>query len=53
MFLISLECSDIVFRMVKENEAVKYECNYRAQRPVTRSFDVFFDLRLNRRLSKQ
>ena len=25
----------------------------RAQRPVTRSFDVFFDLRLNKRLSKQ
>ena len=24
-----------------------------AQRPVTRSFDVFFDLRLNRRLSRQ
>ena len=24
-----------------------------AQKPVTRSFDVFFDLRLNRRLSKQ
>ena len=24
-----------------------------AQRPVTRSFDVLFDLRLNRRLSKQ
>ena len=24
-----------------------------AQRPVTRSFDVFFELRLNRRLSKQ
>ena len=24
-----------------------------AQRPVTRSFDVFFDLRLNRWLSKQ
>ena len=24
-----------------------------AQRPVTRSFDVFFDLRLNERLSKQ
>ena len=23
-----------------------------AQRPVTRSFDVFFDLRLNKRLSK-
>ena len=24
-----------------------------SQRPVTRSFDVFFDLRLNKRLSKQ
>ena len=24
-----------------------------AQRPVTQSFDVFFDLRLNERLSKQ
>ena len=24
-----------------------------AQRPVTRSFDVFLDLRLNKRLSKQ
>ena len=24
-----------------------------AQRPVTRSFDAFFDLRLNKRLSKQ
>ena len=24
-----------------------------AQRPVTRTFDVFFDLRLNKRLSKQ
>ena len=26
---------------------------FQAQRPVTRSFDVFFDLRLNKRLSKQ
>ena len=26
---------------------------FAAQRPVTRSFDVFFDLRLNKRLSKQ
>ena len=26
---------------------------FRAQRPVTQSFDVFFDLRLNKRLSKQ
>ena len=24
-----------------------------AQRPVTRSFDIFFDLRLNKQLSKQ
>ena len=24
-----------------------------AQRPETRSFDIFFDLRLNKRLSKQ
>ena len=27
--------------------------NSSTQRPVTRSFDVFFDLRLNKRLSKQ
>ena len=26
--------------------------DFPAQRPVTRSFDVFFDLRLNKRLSK-
>ena len=26
---------------------------HRSQRPVTQSFDVFFDLRLNKRLSKQ
>ena len=26
---------------------------FSAQRPVTQSFDVFFDLRLNKRLSKQ
>ena len=28
-------------------------CELPTQRPVTRSFDVFFDLRLNKRLSKQ
>ena len=28
-------------------------CEFPAQRPVTRSFNVFFDLRLNKRLSKQ
>ena len=27
--------------------------DFPTQRPVTRSFDVFFDLRLNKRLSKQ
>ena len=26
---------------------------FSAQKPVTRSFDVFFDLRLDKRLSKQ
>ena len=34
-----------------ENSLVPGE--FLAQRPVTRSFDVFFDLRLNKRLSKQ
>ena len=34
-----------------ENSPVPGE--FPAQRPVTRSFDVFFDLRLNKRLSKQ
>ena len=33
-----------------ENSAVPGE--FPAQRPVTRSFDVLFDLRLNKRLSK-
>ena len=28
-------------------------CEFPSQRPVMRSFDVFFDLRLNKRLSKQ
>ena len=27
--------------------------DFHAQRPVTRSFDVIFDLRLNKRLGKQ
>ena len=34
-----------------ENSPVTGE--FLAQRPVTRSFDVFFDLRLKKRLSKQ
>ena len=29
------------------------EIEFPAQRPVTRNFDVFFDLRQNNRLSKQ
>ena len=28
-------------------------CEFPSQRPVTQSFDIFFDLRLNKRLSKQ
>ena len=32
---------------------VIWTIEFPAQRPVTRSFDVFFDLRLNKRLSKQ
>ena len=34
-----------------ENSPVTGE--FPSQKPVTRSFDVFFDLRLNKRLSKQ
>ena len=30
-----------------------FPCEFATQRPVTRSFGVFFDLRLNKRLSKQ
>ena len=43
-----------IFRVISllwENSPVTGE--FPAQRPVTRSFDVFFDLRLNIRLSKQ
>ena len=45
--------------MEKENGVPSYHYTdlvmgeFPAQRPVTRSFDVFFDLRLNKRLSKQ
>ena len=34
-----------------ENSPVANE--FTAQKPVTRSFDIFFDLRLNKRSSKQ
>ena len=30
-----------------------FVCEFRSQRPVTRSFDVFIDIRLNKRLGKQ
>ena len=40
-----------VTAMCAENSRVTDE--FPAQRPVARSFDVFFDLRLNARLSKQ
>ena len=35
------------------NSPVPVPGEFPAQRPVTRNFDVFFDLRLNKRLSKQ
>ena len=35
------------------NSTVAVPGEFRVQRPVTRSFDVLFDLRLNKRLSKQ
>ena len=36
-----------------DNTWWRHQMEIPAQRPVTRSFDVFFDLRLNNRLSKQ
>ena len=44
----------IIFRIIGTlcgNSPVTAE--FPAQRPVTRGFDVFFDLRLNKRLSMQ
>ena len=43
-------CSALL-ALCAENSPVNGE--FPAQRPVTRSFDVFFDLRLNKQLSKQ
>ena len=40
-----------IFHVTGGNSPVTGE--FPAQRPATRSFDVFFDLRLNKRLSKQ
>ena len=43
--------------LCQHDDVIKWEFigpgEFPAQRPVTRSFDVFFDLRLNKRLSKQ
>ena len=46
-----METFSTLLAICVENSQVPGE--FSAQRPVTRSFDVFFDLRLNKRLSKQ
>ena len=46
-----METFSVLLAICTGNSPVPGE--FPAQRPVTRSFDVFFDLRLNKRLSKQ
>ena len=46
-----METFSALLAICAENSPVP--CEFPAQRPVMRSFDVFFDLRLNKRLSKQ
>ena len=46
-----METFSVLLAICAGNSPVPGE--FPAQRPVTRSFDVFFDLRTNRRLSKQ
>ena len=46
-----LETFSTLLAICAENSPVSGE--FSAQRPVTRSFDVLFDMRLNKRLSKQ
>ena len=46
-----METFSVLLVICARNSPVTVE--FPAQRPVTRSFDVFFDLRLNKRLSKQ
>ena len=46
-----METFSALLAICAENSPVPGE--FPAQRPVTRRFDVFFDLRLNKRLSKQ
>ena len=46
-----METFSVLLAICVENSPVPGE--FPAQRPATRSFDVFFDLRLHKRLSKQ
>ena len=46
-----METFSALLAICADNSPVTDE--FPAQRPVTRSFDIFFDLRLNKRLSKQ
>ena len=46
-----IETFSVLLALCAGNSPVTGE--FLSQRPVTRSFDVFFDLRLNKRLSKQ
>ena len=46
-----METFSALLAICAENSPVP--CEFTAERPVTRSFDVLFDLRLNKRLSKQ
>ena len=46
-----METRSALLAICAENSPVPGE--FPAQRPVTRSFDDFFDLRLNKRLNKQ
>ena len=46
-----METFSALLAIYAENSPVTGE--FPAQRPVTRNFDVFFDLRLNKRVSKQ
>ena len=45
-----METFSALLAICARNSSVSIEIP--AQRPVTRSFDIFFDLRLNKRLSK-
>ena len=51
MMTSKMEAFSALLALCAWNSAVTGE--FPTQRPVTRSFDVFFDLRLNKRLSKQ